>query len=165
MIALPATDPGKFLEYWRQPEETARVHREGYFLTGDFARQDEAGYLWFLGRHDDIINSFGYRISPQEIERVMKTHPAVGECVAVGQRIADDKILVALCVIAHPDIEIDTAELLAYAGEHLAGYKRPRLVHFMDDFPRTKNGKVIRKALQRAVESEQSRSIETTATR
>jgi acyl-coenzyme A synthetase/AMP-(fatty) acid ligase len=165
MIALPATDPGKFLEYWRQPEETARVHREGYFLTGDYARQDEAGYLWFLGRHDDIINSFGYRISPQEIERVMKTHPAVGECVAVGQRIADDKILVALCVIAHPDIEIDAAELLAYAGEHLAGYKRPRLVHFMDDFPRTKNGKVIRKALQRAVESEQSRSIETTATR
>ncbi|MCB1760885.1 MAG: acyl-CoA synthetase [Gammaproteobacteria bacterium] len=155
MIALPATDPGKFLEYWGQPRETARVHRGGYFLTGDYARQDADGYIWFLGRHDDIINSFGYRISPQEIERVMKAHPAIGECIAIGQQVASGKVLVALCVVCQSDCAVDEAELLAYAGEHLAGYKRPRLIHFMQEFPRTGNGKVIRKALQRVVATRQ----------
>ena len=58
------------------------MHSHGFFLTGDFASRDEDGYIWFSGRRDDIINSFGYRVSPYEIERVMKTHPAVADCAS-----------------------------------------------------------------------------------
>lgn len=153
MIALREDDPGKFIGYWRQPEETARVHRKGFFLTGDYARRDEDGYIWFMGRHDDVINSFGYRISPFEIERVMKTHPAVADCIAFGQLVERDKILVALCVIADSKQAVTADELLNYGEKHLAGYKRPRLIHLLDSFPRTKNGKVMRGLLKQQIET------------
>jgi acetyl-CoA synthetase len=64
MICIPNDDPGLFVQYWNLPEETAKVFKGGWFLTGDYARLDADGYLWFLGRKDDIINSFGYRVSP-----------------------------------------------------------------------------------------------------
>jgi acetyl-CoA synthetase len=63
------------MRYWNLPEETGKAFKDRWFLTGDYARFDDDGYIWFLGRRDDIINSFGYRVSPHEIERVMKTHP------------------------------------------------------------------------------------------
>lgn len=154
MIALPADDPGKFIGYWKQPDETARMHRNGFFLTGDYARRDEDGYIWFLGRRDDIINTFGYRVSPHEIERVMKNHPAVADCVAIGQRIGKDKTLVAICVVPQSGQKAEKAALLQYGAEHLAGYKRPRIIHLMDEYPRTRNGKVIRSALARMMEAQ-----------
>jgi len=147
MIALPEDDPGKFIGYWNQPDETTRMHRNGYFLTGDYARRDEDGYIWFLGRRDDIINTFGYRVSPHEIERVMKNHPAVADCIAIGQQVSKGKTLIAICVIPDTQQQADPDGLLHYGEMHLAGYKRPRLVHLVDDYPRTKNGKVIRNQL------------------
>jgi len=81
MICVPDTDPGLFIEYWNMSEETAKLKHDGWFLTGDFARYDEDGYIWFLGRKDDIIKSFGFRVSPYEIERVFKSHPAIADCV------------------------------------------------------------------------------------
>jgi len=154
MIALREDDPGKFIGYWRQPEETARMHRKGFFLTGDYARRDEDGYIWFLGRRDDIINSFGYRISPYEIERVMKTHPGVADCIAFGQVVEQGKTLVALCVITESNRNVTADELLSYGIQHLASYKRPRLIHLMDSFPRTKNGKVMRGLLKQQFETD-----------
>lgn len=77
MICIPLDDPGVFLRYWNLDEETAKYKHDGYFFTGDYAKYDEDGYIWFLGRKDDIIKSFGYRVSPYEIERVYKSHPAV----------------------------------------------------------------------------------------
>ena len=154
MIALPENDPGKFIGYWRQPEETARMHRNGFFLTGDYARRDEDGYIWFSGRRDDIINTFGYRVSPYEIERVMKTHPAIADCVAIGQRISRDKTLVAICVVPQPGQRLDPQALLQFGEAHLAGYKRPRLIHLMEEYPRTRNGKVIRRTLERMIETQ-----------
>lgn len=148
MIALPENDPGIFLGYWNQPDETAKVHQSGYFLSGDYASRDEDGYFWFLGRRDDIINTFGYRVSPNEIERVMKTHPAVADCIAIGEQIDKEKTLIAICVIREASQNVDSEALLRYAAAHLAGYKRPRLVHFMNEYPRTKNGKVMRSQLK-----------------
>ena len=132
MICLPADDPGLFMRYWNLPEETGKAFKERWFLTGDYARFDEDGYIWFLGRRDDIINSFGYRVSPHEIERVMKTHPAVADCAATGE------------------------ELAAFGREHLAGYKAPKIVYLAADFPRTKNGKIIRKQLSSALATARS---------
>ena len=147
MIAIPENDPGLFLEYWNLPEETEKARHDGYFFTGDYARMDEDGYIWFLGRKDDIINTFGYRVSPHEIERVIKTHPAIADCVALGEEISKDKILVSICVIVNPESEIDEQTLLTFAANNLAKYKAPKIVHFFKEFPRTKNGKVLRKKM------------------
>jgi len=84
MISVPANDPGLFIEYWKQPGETARLKHDGWFFTGDYARVDADGYLWFLGRKDDIIKSFGYRVSTYEVERVLKSHPGGAVCACVA---------------------------------------------------------------------------------
>lgn len=151
MICLPADDPGLFMRYWNLPEETAKAFKDRWFLTGDYARFDADGYIWFLGRRDDIINSFGYRVSPHEIERVMKTHPAVADCAATGEALAADKVLVVAYVMLHPGAEVTADALAAFGREHLAGYKAPKIVYVVDDFPRTKNGKIIRSQLTPAI--------------
>ncbi|OUS30040.1 acetyl-CoA synthetase [Thalassotalea sp. 42_200_T64] len=147
MIAIPDNDPGLFLNYWQLPEETAKARHSGYFFTGDYARVDEDGYIWFVGRKDDIINTFGYRVSPHEIERVIKTHPDVADCVALGEELGKDKILVSACIILTPGATTSAEDILAFGNNHLAKYKAPKIVHFYDDFPRTKNGKVLRKQM------------------
>jgi len=148
VICIPRDDPGLMLGYWNQPEETARVFHGEWFVTGDHARRDQEGYIWFLGRKDDLINTFGYRVSPFEVERVLKGHPDVAEVAAVGEEVGRGKVVVAAYVIARPDSTLTADQVLAYAREHLASYKAPRIVHLVDDFPRTRNGKVLRRALR-----------------
>ena len=155
MICVPHDDPGLFLEYWNQPEETAKYKHDGWFFTGDYARYDNDGYLWFLGRKDDIINSFGYRVSPYEIERIFKSHPQVSDCAAIGE-IAGDKVLVVVYVISS-DPDIDPNDLYAYGKSNLASYKAPKLVYITKDFPRTKNGKILRRAITKSDASSVSR--------
>jgi acyl-coenzyme A synthetase/AMP-(fatty) acid ligase len=129
-------------------EETKKYKHDGWFFTGDFARYDEDGYLWFLGRKDDIIKSFGYRISPYEIERIYKGHPDVADCAAIGEEIEKDKLLVVIYVILKPEAKATADELLAYGKQHLATYKSPKTVYLTNDFPRTKNGKILRKDIK-----------------
>lgn len=148
MICISEDDPGLFLEYWQLEEETRKARRNGWFFTGDYAKRDADGYIWFLGRRDDIINTFGYRVSPHEIERVMKTHPLVADCVAFGLDVAAGKTIVAIAIIAHEDITKQQEEdILVYGQNNLARYKCPKQLYVMDEFPKTKNGKVLRKSL------------------
>jgi len=146
MICIPRDDPGLMLRYWNQPEETRRCFHGDWFLTGDYARRDADGYVWFLGRRDDLINTFGYRVSPHEVERVLRGHPALADAAVVGESVGPGKVIVAAYVTsrgAAPDLE----EVLAWARERLASYKAPRVVHLLDELPRTRNGKVRRSAL------------------
>jgi acyl-coenzyme A synthetase/AMP-(fatty) acid ligase len=145
MICIPEGDPGLFLRYWNLPEETSRSKHSGWFFTGDYARHDEDGYLWFLGRKDDIIKSFGYRVSPYEVERVLKGHPAVADCACIAEDVGDDKRLVVAYVIPQPGAEVTPEELLAFGREHLAAYKAPKAVYLAQEFPRTRNGKILRR--------------------
>jgi acetyl-CoA synthetase len=147
MICVPDADPGLFLEYWNLPDETARLRHHGWFLTGDYARYDEDGYIWFLGRKDDIIKSFGYRVSPYEVERVLKSHPAVADCACIGEEIDRDKLLVVAYVIPQVDSGIDPNQLLEFGRRHLASYKAPKVIYIARDFPRTKNGKILRRQI------------------
>ena len=151
MICVPETDPGLFLSYWNLPEETAKYKHDGYFFTGDYAKYDADGYIWFLGRKDDIIKSFGYRVSPYEIERVYKGHPAVADCAAIGEEIEKDKLLVVIYVIPKPDVVLQADELIAFGKQHLATYKTPKTVYLTKEFPRTKNGKILRKDVGPAI--------------
>ena len=151
MISIPESDPGLFLRYWNLPEETAKLRHDGWFFTGDYARYDADGYLWFLGRKDDIIKSFGYRVSPYEVERILKSHPAVADCACVGEEAGKDKLLVVAYVIPHPGASVTPDELAAFGHEHLASYKAPRVVYLARDFPRTRNGKILRREITPAI--------------
>ncbi|MBI2379840.1 MAG: acyl-CoA synthetase [Gammaproteobacteria bacterium] len=148
MIAIPEDDPGLFLRYWNLPEETAKQRHDGYFFTGDYARRDAEGYVWFLGRRDDILKPFGYRVSPHEIERVLKTQAGVGDCVCVGVEPEAGKLLIAAVLTLQAGAQLSAEDVLKFAEDNLAAYKRPKLVYFVDDYPKTLNGKVIRKTLQ-----------------
>lgn len=151
MICVPDTDPGLFLRYWNLEEETRKYKHDGWFFTGDYARYDADGYIWFLGRKDDIIKSFGYRVSPYEIERVYKSHPAVADCAAVGEELEKDKLLVVTYVILQPNAHVSPDDLLKFGKEHLAAYKSPKTVYLTKDFPRTKNGKILRKDINNKI--------------
>ena len=147
MICIPEGDPGLFLRYWNLEEETAKLKHDGWFFTGDYARYDADGYLWFLGRKDDIIKSFGYRVSPYEVERVLKSHPAVADCACIAEDAGSDKRLVVAYVIAQPGAAPSPDELLAFGREKLAAYKAPKIVYLAKDFPRTRNGKILRREI------------------
>ncbi len=148
MICIGEDDPGLFLEYWNLEEDTAKARHNGYFFTGDYAKRDKDGYIWFLGRKDDIINTFGFRVSPHEIERVIKTHPKVADCVALGIDIDAYKTIVSIAVIPKGDItKEEEEEILAYGQKNLAKYKAPKQIYIVNDYPKTKNGKVLRKEL------------------
>jgi acetyl-CoA synthetase len=147
MIAIPESDPGLFLRYWNLPEETTKYRHDGYFFTGDYAKIDGDGYLWFLGRKDDIIKSFGYRVSPYEVERVLKSHPAVADCACIGEEIEKDKLLVVAYVIPQPGNDVTAEQLQSFGQQQLAAYKAPKRVYLARDFPRTKNGKILRREI------------------
>ncbi len=156
MISVPMDDPGLFLSYWNLGEETAKYKHDNYFFTGDYANYDADGYIWFLGRKDDIIKSFGYRVSPYEIERVYKGHPDVADCAAVGEELEKDKLLVVIYVILKPDTNTSPDDLLAFGKQHLAAYKTPKTVYLAHDFPRTKNGKILRKDISAKIATAKS---------
>jgi acyl-coenzyme A synthetase/AMP-(fatty) acid ligase len=150
LIAVHRSDPGLMLGYWRRPEEDALVWRGEWFCGGDLAHMDADGYLWFHGRCDDILNPGGYRLSPLEIEGVLARHPLVQE-VAVGElAVSQDVRILAAFVVPHGTG--DEAALLAWAAEHLAAYKRPRRIMFVDRLPRTANGKLRRRELPSRIE-------------
>ncbi len=156
MICIPRTDPALMLRYWNQPEETAACFRGDWFLTGDYARRDEDGYIWFLGRRDDLINTFGYRVSPHEVERVLKDHPEVADVAAVGEKLATDKVLVSVYVIPRTGCALSADAIIEYGRQRLASYKAPKIVYVVDEFPRTRNGKILRRALTPASARERS---------
>lgn len=151
MLCIGLDDPGLFLGYWKLDDTTKASRKGNFFLSGDYAYRDEEGYFWFLGRKDDLINSFGYRISPHEIERVIKTHPAISDCVALEESIGRDKNIVVACITLQQGMSFNEQALMNFAHEHLAKYKAPKKFYLMDSFPRTANGKVLRKALRNTI--------------
>ncbi|MDD2383541.1 MAG: aldolase/citrate lyase family protein [Sulfurospirillaceae bacterium] len=160
MICIGEDDPGLFLEYWNLEEDTAKARHNGYFFTGDYAKRDKEGYIWFLGRKDDIINTFGFRVSPHEIERVIKTHPLVADCVALGLDLDAYKTIVAIVVIPKGAIsKEDEAAILEFGQNNLAKYKAPKQIYIASDYPKTKNGKVLRKQLAKIVMGEEAVEI------
>jgi acyl-coenzyme A synthetase/AMP-(fatty) acid ligase len=147
LLAVHRSDPGLMLGYWQRPEEEALVYRGEWFTGGDLGHLDEDGYLWFHGRNDDLLNTHGYRLSPLEIERVLAHHPNIAD-VAVGE-VAVAADLTVLSAFVVPQGATSEAVILDWAREHLAAYKQPRRVIFVERLPRTANGKLLRRALPR----------------
>ena len=153
LLAVHRSDPGLMLGYWRRPEEDAAVVRGDWFVGGDLASLDADGYLWFQGRADDVIKSFGYRLSPVEIEQAIETFPAVSEAAVVAHRIDEMKTLVTACLVPREGATLDVSALRAHVEQHLAEYKRPHEYVVVESLPRTRNGKLLRRALIEQIEA------------
>ena len=135
--------------YWKNPQATAEViDKDGWLATGDIARQESDGYLFIVDRKKDLIITAGYNIYPAELEQVIAMHPAVAMVAVAG--IADDEKgeLAHAFVVLHSGGRLDQAELLAHCRQHLAAYKVPRLITFVDDLPKSSTGKILRRALR-----------------
>lgn len=147
------TDKGKplglFKEYYRDASRTHEAWHDGIYYTGDVAWKDEDGYLWFVGRADDVIKSSGYRIGPFEVESALMTHPAVVECAITG--VPDEirgQVVKATIVLAKEYRERKGEDLVKELQNHVkkvtAPYKYPRVIEFVDELPKTISGKIRR---------------------
>jgi fatty-acyl-CoA synthase len=149
---LAVKGPNVMLGYHRMPGETARsLTAEGFFLTGDLAIVDEAGYVSIMGRRNSLIIRGGYKIYPRELEDLLRTHPAVGDACVVG--IPNETLgeLICACVVPTEGSIVTGDELKAFCREAVADYKVPDLVRFFDTFPLTGSGKVKRRELTQIV--------------
>jgi len=146
-LAACCDDPVMFLGYWNNQQATREKIIANWFRTGDVGYRDEDGFLWFVGRKDDVINSAGYRIGPGEIEDSLLKHPAVLQAAAIGK--ADElrgEIVKAFVVLsrgyqASPEL---AAEIQQSVRERLSAHEYPREVEFIDKLPMTTTGKVRR---------------------
>lgn len=146
VLAVRRDDPGLMLGYWNRPEETAAQMRGDWFLTGDLARFDAEGYLWYQGRNDDVMNAFGYRVAPDEVEAAITAHPDIAEAGVTETRSGEISLITAF-IVPRDGAALDTSALDAFLRERLAPYKLPRRWVVVDALPRTINGKVRRKDL------------------
>ena len=150
-IAVRAPDPVMFLEYWRQPEATRRKFVGEWMRTGDLARSDEDGYLWYQARADDVITSGGYRIGPGEIEDCLIRHPAVALAAVVGVPDPVRTQVVKAFIVLRPGHEPSadlTADIQAFVRRRLAAHEYPRAIEYLDSLPMTATGKVLRRELR-----------------
>ncbi|RZL42858.1 MAG: long-chain-fatty-acid--CoA ligase [Variovorax sp.] len=134
--------------YWQRPDETAKVMTaDGFFRTGDIGTVDERGYFKIVDRKKDMILVSGFNVYPNEVEDVLTLMPGVLECAAVG--VPDAKAGEAVkVVIVKKDPNLSEADVRAYCEANLTGYKRPKIVEFRTDLPKTPVGKILRRELR-----------------
>ncbi len=156
----PAKPPSIMLEYWKNPDENAAAFQGDFYLTGDNAYRDLDGYLWFVGRADDLISSAGYRIGPFEVESALLEHPSVMESAVVASPDPDRGSIVKAFVRLKAGTERSDAlatELQEHVKRITAPYKYPREIEFVDDLPKTVSGKIRRVELRQLEEQRKHR--------
>ena len=144
-------DPVFFLEYWKNPEATRNKYSGGWCRTGDLAKTDADGYLWYQGRADDVFKSAGYRIGPSEIENCLVKHAAVANAAVVGSPDPERTNIVKAFIVLTPGHQPSAAleaELQAHVRGMLAPYEYPKEFEFIDALPMTTTGKVQRRVLR-----------------
>jgi malonyl-CoA/methylmalonyl-CoA synthetase len=141
--------PNVFSGYWRMPEKTAAEFRDGWFVTGDLGRIDEAGYVYIVGRAKDLVISGGFNVYPKEVEDEIDALPGVVESAVVGVAHPDLGEGVTAIVVMEPGTTLTEAEVLSALAQRLAGYKRPKRVLFEAELPRNTMGKVQKAELRK----------------
>lgn len=140
---------GLLMGYYKDVVLTADAFDGGWYHTGDNVYMDKDGYVWFVGRKDDIIKTAGYRVSPFEVESILQQHPAVMECAVTGVEDAKRGMAVKATIVLSPGYdkkdpkEMET-ELSTFAKENTAMYKCPRIFEFVKELPKTISGKIRR---------------------
>jgi long-chain acyl-CoA synthetase len=145
--------------YWRDPEMTAGTYRDGQYPSGrilhsgDYFRQDARGFLYFLGRKDDMIKSKGERISAKEVENTISGMEGVAEVAVIGM---PDEILgqvIKAYIVPTPRVELAEKQVLKYCAAHMETFMVPKYIDFMDGLPKTPNGKIDKKQLKAKAEA------------
>ncbi len=145
--------------YWADPKLTARTYRDGQYpssrilYSGDYFRTDEDGFLYFLGRKDDMIKSKGERVSAKEVENNISAMEGVSEVAVIG---LPDEIFgqaIKAYIVPAPGVELSDKQVLKYCSENMETFMVPKYVEFMDNLPKTPNGKIDKKQLKAAEES------------
>ncbi len=134
--------------YWGNPEETANQLKDGWLYTGDVVIQDEDGYIFIVDRTKDMIIASGYNVYPREIDEVVFQHPKVAEAVSIGIPDEYRGETVKVFVTLKPGETATEEEIIEFCKDKLAPYKRPKLVEFRDDIPKSAVGKILRKVLR-----------------
>jgi long-chain acyl-CoA synthetase len=133
--------------YWKAPEETARVLRDGWLATGDIARMDREGYIYIVDRKKEMIKYKGFSVAPAEVEAVLFQHAAVADCAVIGKPDAEAGEIPKALVILRPGEEVAPEVLMEFVESRVAGYKQIREVEFVTSIPKTASGKVLRRVL------------------
>jgi long-chain acyl-CoA synthetase len=139
---------GRFDEYYKNPDKTAEALHGEWFSAGDLGMRDEDNYYYIVDRKTDMIISGGENVYPREIEDILKLHPAIMDCAVFG--IPDEKWgeSVKALIVVKTGHTITREEIINHCNKYLAGFKRPKLIEFVEDLPRTSSGKIKKKMLR-----------------
>lgn len=139
--------------YLNRPENTANAFRDGWFATGDLGTIDPFGYVRILERRTDLVVSGGMNVYPSEVERVIGSHPQVAACAVVGVPHSRWGQTVAVAVVPAPGTTPSEEEIIGHCYRFLAGYKKPTLIRFVEELPRTHSHKLSRAQVRCLFES------------
>ena len=153
---LPAGETGQIVTrsdlvmkgYWRNPDATAETLRNGWLHTGDVGYLDQYGYLFLMDRSKDMIISGGENIYPREIEEVIIQHPAVCEVAIIGIPDLDWGEAIKAVVAVVPGQAVTEAQVIEFCKQHIASYKKPKSVDFVDELPKNNYGKIVKRKLR-----------------
>ena len=148
--------PNVFIGYWNKPRQTAEAMRRGWFHTGDMGRRDEEGFVYVIGRKQELIISSGENIYPAEVERVIQTLPQVKEAAAVAMPDPSRGEVVAAFVMLNEGQFITEENLITALQGQIAHFKIPKRFFFVNDFPRNSTGKILKKELQKQFSEEET---------
>ena len=146
--------PQFMLGYWKEPQATASVLRDGWYWSGDIATRDDADFYRIVDRRKEMIKYKGFPVAPAEVEAVLLEHPGVRDCGVIGKRdAAAGEIPCAFVVLreGYAAGNKTAAELCDFVAQRLTGYKQPREIRFVESIPRTPSGKVLRRELRQQV--------------
>jgi len=145
--------------YWRAPDETAKVLQDGWWRLGDIAKFDEHGFYYLVDREKDMIVSGARNIYPREVEEVLYSHPAIKEASVIGVPDEYWGEAVKAVVVLKPGAKTTEEDLISYCKQHLASYKKPKSVDFVDSLPKNPGGKIIKKELRQKYWKDQDRYV------
>jgi acyl-CoA synthetase (AMP-forming)/AMP-acid ligase II len=153
---VPADETGEIVTrsdvvmkgYWRNPEATAKTLRNGWLHTGDIGLMDENGYVFLMDRSKDMIVSGGENIYPREVEEVLARHPAVREVVVIGVPDPQWGEAIKAVVSLREGTSATEDGLIAFCKDHIAGYKKPESVDFVDEIPKSNYGKLLKREVR-----------------
>jgi acetyl-CoA synthetase len=147
--------PGMLRGIWGDPERYKQTYWsrfEGRYFAGDGAKLDEDGYLWLLGRVDDVMNVSGHRISTTEVESALVSHPSVAEAAVVGANDATTGQAIIAYVTLRGGMEVDERKLRDHVAKEIGAIAKPKTIYFTPDLPKTRSGKIMRRLLRDVAE-------------
>ncbi len=150
--------PSVMLGYWQRPTESAAVLRAGWFYTGDIGRMDADGYYYIVDRSKDMVNVGGVKVYPSEVENILYQHPAVSEVAVYGVQEALLGEQVQANIVLKPGHTVTSQALFAFCRERLAEFKLPSVINFVDQLPKSRTGKILKRLLREQAQPSPSTS-------